>query len=121
MLKRRVSRFVYFGLLALQIFLFRNNSFAQESLSDSIRYNLPEIVVTSSRVLVPSPNIVREVTTAEIVALNAHNVAEVLTNSTGLSVQKGTSGDAHVTLSRTKHLRRGQLVAGGGKGGSLVA
>jgi len=103
MLKFRVSRFVYFGLLGLQILLFRNNSFAQDSLSDSIRYNLPEIVVTSSRILVPSPNIVREATTAEIVALNAHNVAEVLSNSTGLSVQKGTSGDAHVTVRGFRH------------------
>lgn len=71
--------------------------------TDSIRYNLPEIVVTTSPVLVPSPNIVRETTAEDFEAQNAHTVGEALTHVPGVSLQTGTAGDAHVAIRGYRH------------------
>lgn len=70
---------------------------------DSIPYNLPEILVTTSRVLVPSPNIVREATAEDFDARNAHTVGEALTHVPGVSLQTGTAGDAHVAIRGFRH------------------
>lgn len=70
---------------------------------DSLRYNLPEIVVTTSPVLLPSANIVREANVADFEALNAHTVGEALTHVPGVSLQTGTAGDAHVAIRGFRH------------------
>ncbi len=71
--------------------------------ADSIRYNLPEIIVTNSRSLIPTPNIVREVVVEDFDAQNAHTVGEALTYVPGVSLQTGTAGDAHVAIRGFRH------------------
>jgi outer membrane cobalamin receptor len=83
--------------------LFINSATAQEAPTDSVKYNLPEIVVTSTPLSVPSPNIIRVANTLDFEALNARTVAEAVSQATGFTVQTGTSGDAHITVRGFRH------------------
>ncbi len=76
---------------------------SDERAPDTLGYNLPEIVVRSSPILVPSPNIVREADTEDFDALNAHTIGDVLVHTTGMSIQRGTTGDANVLVRGFRH------------------
>lgn len=76
----------------------------QESNNDSVSYNLPEIVITASPILVPTPNIIREYNFKDFESWNSHNVAEALTQSVGLNIQSsGSTGAAHVWMRGFRH------------------
>lgn len=94
MILKKLKRLIIFTLL---LFCISKNTTAQESNTDSLTYNLPEIVVTASPILLPSPNIVQEVNTNDFQSWNAKNVAEALSQSVGMNVQIGTTrGGANV-------------------------
>ncbi len=90
-------------LIVLLCLVAKDYTLAQESNIDSISYNLPEIVISDYAILVPSQNIVREANTQDFHSWNAHNVAEVLSQSTGMSVQRSSSGDARVLVRGFRH------------------
>ncbi len=99
MLERRCGIFPYLLLFLILLLLVRRNVIAQESSKDSVSYNLPEIVVTASPILIPSPNIVRESNTKDFKSWNAHNVAEALAQSVGMNVQvSGSTGEVRVMV-----------------------
>jgi iron complex outermembrane receptor protein len=62
-------------------------------------FPLPEIAVQARRIEAPASQVIRSVSTEDIVARNAHTVGEALTYVPGVNVQiGGTSGDARAWI-----------------------
>lgn len=101
----KASSVPLFGTILLALIASPAAVFAADDAPDTSHgaYNLPEIVVRATPHLQPSSNLVREADTDDFDALNAHTVADVLTHSTGLSIQRGTTGDSNVLVRGFRH------------------
>ena len=99
----KISNIIYSKmkiLITILLVLFGNRLIiSQEAKKDSISYNLPEIVVISSPIPTPSPNIIQEFNVKDFESWNAFNAAEILSHPVGVNVQIGTSsGGARVLV-----------------------
>ena len=90
-------------MILLSSFIIAAGVSARETPADTILYYLPEIVVTAERKLVPLPKIGRTADENDFHARNAHNVAEALSQSSGINIQRSSSGGARVLVRGFRH------------------